>query len=360
MTGRRIAGLVALVCFCGAYGAGQERSASAPRDYEGWTDLGVALAHQGRYKEAITAYRKALESNPRAAATQLDLGLAYFKLGDFPAAAGPLRAAAEAMPGNAQVETLLGMSLYGSRNYGDAAAHLSRVSGEPGANSELMATLAKSFLYSRQYDKALGEFAAMLRRDPESAGVHMFMAEAYDAQNRTAEAIGELRAALKKGYVPDAHFGIGYILWRDRRYDDAAAEFRKELEGNARQAQALAYLGDVEMKAGKPDAKELLGKAVGIEDGIHVAHLDLGILAAKSKRYAEAEAELLRAIAIEPKSADGHYRLARVYQATGRPGDAKAEMTVVKRLHERRHEDLIEKISGPEAAGSAVRSDAVH
>ncbi len=348
-----------IVCLCWACGEARGQISSPPNDYRAWTDRGVALAHEGRYEEAIAAYRKALELNPRAAATQLDLGLAHFKQGDFEAAAGPLRAAAEAMPGNAQVETLLGMSLYGSGNYGEAAAHLERVATGPDANSELMATLAKSYLYSRQLDKALSEFEAMLKRDPESPGVHMLMAEAYDAQNRTAEATGELRAALKKGYVPDAHFGIGYILWRDRRDEEAGVEFRKELEVNPRQAQALAYLGDVEMKERKPDARELLAKAVGIEDGIHVAHLDLGILAAEGKRYGEAEAEFRRAIAIEPNEADGHYRLARVYQATGRAEEAKAEMAVVTRLHEKRHEDLIEKISGP-GAESGVRGNAVH
>lgn len=343
------------VCVCWAWG----QSVSPPEDYRAWTDRGVALAREGRYKEAIAAYRKALELNPRAAAAQLDLGLAYFKEGDFTAAAGPLRTAADAMPGNAQVETLLGMSLYGGGNYGEAAAHLERVAAGPAANSELMEALAKSYLYSRQLDKALGEFEAMLKRDPESPGVHMLMAEAYDAENRTAEAIGELRAALEKGYVPDAHFGIGYILWRSRKDEEAAVEFRKELDGNPRHAQALAYLGDVEMKEREPDATDLLRKAVGIEDGIHVAHLDLGILAAEGKRYAEAETEFRRAIAIEPNDADGHYRLARVYQATGRAGEARAELAVVKTLHEKRNEDLIEKISGPRA-GAGVRGNAVH
>lgn len=335
------------VCVCWARG----QSASPPDDYRAWTDRGVALAHEGRYKEAVAAYRKALELNPRAAATQLDLGLAYFKQDDFREAVRPLRAAEAAMPGNAQVETLLGMSLYGSGNYGEAAARLERVAAGPGANPAATEALAKSYLYSRQLDKALGEFEAMLKRDPESPAVHMLMAEAYDAQNRTAEAMGELRAALKKGYVPDAHFGIGYILWRDRRDEEATLEFRKELEGNPRQAQALAYLGDVEMKLGRPDARELLEKAVRIEDGIHVAHLDLGILAAEGKRYKEAEAEFRRAIASQPQDAGGHYRLARVYQATGRAEEAKTEMAVVTRLHAKRHEDLIEKISGPGAAG---------
>jgi hypothetical protein len=50
-------------------------------------------------------------------------------------------------------------------------------------------------------------------------------------------------------------------------------------------------------------------------------------------------------------AADAHYRLARLYEATGRRGEAQRELanaglTLVKNLHERTREDLLLKVSG--------------
>src|SRR2546425_6859169 len=47
------------------------------------SSLGVVLAREGRYEEAIANYKRALALNPRLPATQINLGLAYFKKGDF-------------------------------------------------------------------------------------------------------------------------------------------------------------------------------------------------------------------------------------------------------------------------------------
>lgn len=366
--------LAALVCLAGWAGEAQEAAGQArgleargdwagaeaawrqmlrqnPRDFRLWTELGITLAHQDRFAEAVAAYRKALELNPEAGATRLDLGLVYFKQGDFERAAEALGGAVRALPGNRQAEQLLGLSLYGARRYREAAPELEKLAAAEPGNSELLAALAHSYLYTRQYDKAKAEFENMLRRDPDSPAVHMLLAQADDGLNRTTEAIAELKAALARGFVPNAHFGIGYIYWRDHRYEEAAEEFRRELEGAPENAQAMAYLGDVEMKGQKGEAAGLLERAAARDSSIRIAQLDLGILAMEAGRMEEAEARLKRAIALDAGAADAHYRLARIYQQTGRGEAARQELATVTRLHERRHEDLIEKISGAQAAG---------
>ncbi len=335
--------------WAGAESAWRALLRSSPNDFRLWTDLGISLARQNRYADAVSAYRKALDLNPGAGPARLDLGLAYFKQGDFPNAARALRAAAAALPGNAQAEQLLALSLYGARNYAEAVPHLEKVAALDPSNSELLAALARSYLYNRQYDKAKAEFQTMLARDPDSPGVHMLLAQADDAVNRTSDAIAELRAALARGFVPNAHFGIGYIYWRDHRYAEAAAEFRQELESAPGNAQALAYLGDIELKDQNPEARPHLLRAASLDDSIRIAQLDLGILDTGAGRLDDATRYLKRAIALDPTAADAHYRLARIYQQTGKPAAARAELAAVTRLHQQRHEDLIEKISGPSA-----------
>jgi tetratricopeptide (TPR) repeat protein len=42
---------------------------------------GLALSKQGRWKEAINAYKESLRVNPRSAQTYLNLGFVYYELG---------------------------------------------------------------------------------------------------------------------------------------------------------------------------------------------------------------------------------------------------------------------------------------
>lgn len=331
-----------------AAAAWQALAQASPGDYRLWTDLGVALAHEKHYTEAVAAYRKALRLQPAATATQMDLGIAFFKQGDFAHAAAAFQSPAK-IPGNTQAGILLALSLYGAHDYQAAIPHLENLAAASPDNSELLEALAESYLYTRQFAKAKQEFEIMLRRNPNSPGVHMLLAQADDSLNRTAGAVAELRAALAHGYVPNAHFGIGYIAWRDKRYDEAATEFRRELASAPRHAQALAYLGDVLLRSHDPSARAMLEQAAALDDSIPIAHLDLGILDAGARQNASARKQFERAIALAPDDADAHYRLARLYQAEGETEEAKAQLAVVTRLHEARHEHLIEKISGLQA-----------
>jgi predicted Zn-dependent protease len=76
---------------------------------------------------------------------------------------------------------------------------------------------------------------------------------------------------------------------RWHQYDDAQKEFEVELTNDPGQAQALAYLGDVEWKSNHPDkALALLNRAVQSRKDIRLAHVDLGAVYTQQKQYPEA------------------------------------------------------------------------
>jgi len=332
----------------GAEQAWRELIHQSPGDYRYWTSLGIVLAHQEQYRDAIAAYRKALAIEPNAAPAELNLGLAYFKMGNFGSAIPVFRRVAKAQPNNRQARLLLGMSLYGASKFREAAAYLEASAEQYPANMQLRQVLAQSYLSGGEYDKAKAEFEQMLKRDPNSPEVHMLLGEAYDGLNQPKDAIAEYRAATSQGYLPNAHFGLGYLLWKEHRFDEASVEFRKELASDPSHAQALAYLGDVVLKHGQAKSAEgMLLQAIAHQKDIRIAHLDLGVIYSDQKRYQEAVAQLKQAIALDPKRADAHYRLARVYRESGDPTQAAAQLGIVKQLHEKTNEDLIVKISGP-------------
>jgi tetratricopeptide (TPR) repeat protein len=89
---------------------------------------------------------------------------------------------------------------------------------------------------------------------------------------------GQFQAAVK-GYPkePNAHFGLGYLHWKSRQYDYPKSGFESELSIVPNHPQALAYLGDIEMKRNDPEkVLALLQKAVRLRNDIRIAYLDLG------------------------------------------------------------------------------------
>jgi Flp pilus assembly protein TadD len=176
----------------------------------------------------------------------------------------------------------------------------------------------------------------------------MLMGEALDGLGRDADAVVEFQAAATASpKEPNVHFGLGYLYWKERRNDEAEGEFRRELANDPSHAQANAYLGDVLLHRDDAEgARPLLEKARRLDPKIRIVHLDLGILHAGHKEYEPASRELREAVRLDPSRADAHYRLAQVYQSLGRTTEAKAELATVRRLHEKRNEDLLQQISG--------------
>jgi len=177
----------------------------------------------------------------------------------------------------------------------------------------------------------------------------MLSGEALDGLGRTVEAIPEFEAATKAApQEPNVHFGLGYLYWKRHQYDEAKAAFEAELEVDPRNAQALAYLGDIELKRNDPDkAIPLLDKAVQLRTDIRVAYLDLGTIFSQQKKYPEALAALRHAEKIDPAQPDAHYRLARLYREMGKSAEADQEFAKFKELQEKT-EDVGTKMTEPQ------------
>ena len=73
-------------------------SQAATKNPQVWFDLGFAQSHLGKNVEAITAYKKAAELDPKWFEAQKNLGLALAKSGDLATAAEVFRKAVTLKP----------------------------------------------------------------------------------------------------------------------------------------------------------------------------------------------------------------------------------------------------------------------
>jgi tetratricopeptide (TPR) repeat protein len=140
--------------------------------------------------------------------------------------------------------------------------------------------------------------------------------------------------------VPNLHYSLGHILWKDLKVPEARAELQAELALNPNHAGALDDMGDTYLLEHQPAmALPYLTRALAADPANSDMHRDLGTAYAELKDYPKAEAEFKIAVAGDH---DGsvHYKLARVYQALGEKENASREFALSTTMNRDTHSKL--------------------
>ena len=320
-----------------------------PANAQALAHLGLLEARQEHYGDAIENYKKALALKPDMPGLQLNLGLALFKATRFPEAIPVFTAELHQHPGDQRLTILVGMSHYGMGDYLVAVPYLQRAAANDPQNLELRMTLAHSCMWSKQYQCVLDVEKEILALNPDSAEADILAGEALDQQGDDVGATEQFRAATKANpKEPNVHFGLGYLLWKQSKFAEAAVELQAELDDDSSNTQARAYLADAYVELTQYDkAEPELTKAIAASATSEMAHRDLGIVYANTGRNEAAMKELQRAIELDSQDIAPHWRLAKLYQAMGKKDEAKAEFAISSKMHQQANEALTEKMSGP-------------
>ena len=322
-----------------------------PSNPEPYAHLGLLEARQEHYKEAVPLYRKALSMNPATPGLRLNLGLALFKGGELKQAILEFKPLLKSQPpGSDQAQRLtilIGMAHYGLGEYAAAAPYLKQAAAHDAQNLPLRLTLAHSCLWAKQYQCVLDTYHEILALNAESAEADLLAGEALAEMKNQWAAIEQFRAAEKANpKEPDVHYGLGFLLWTQTQYPEAASEFQAELDNNPNHVQALTYLGDTQMHLKHPElAQPLLENALRLDAGQELAHLDLGILLADAGRQEDALREMRAAAKLDPGDVNVHWRLGRLYRAMGRKDEAKAEFDKASSITKAADSALVDRIS---------------
>ena len=324
---------------------------SEPSSSEAYAHLGLLEARRQQYEEAIPLYRKALALHSTLPGLRLNLGLAFFKAGRMKEALDQfsllLARTSPASPERQRLLTLVGMCHYGLGQFAQAAPYLQEAASRDSHNLGLLLALAQSYLWSYQYKNVLHTYRAILQVDLESAEAEMLAGEALDAMNDQDGAIKQFQSAARVDpKLPDVHFGLGYLLWIRHELPQAAAEFQAELDNDPVDAQAMAYLGDCDMRLGHPEAAlPLLKRAVDGNHTMELAYLDLGILDSSSGRKSQAVQEMLAAEKLAPNDANVSLRLGRLYASMGETARARSEFEKTSRMMRSANDTLVQKMA---------------
>jgi tetratricopeptide (TPR) repeat protein len=326
-----------------------------PSDPEAFAHLGLIEAHKEDYKQAIQFYRKALALNPKFPGLRLNLGLAFFKDGDMENAIRqfePLLKSSAAGTADAEkFNILIGMAHYGEGDFKEAVPYLKAAADADQQNLAIRLTLGHSCMWSKQYQCVMDTYHEILALNADSAEADMMAGEALDGLKDDAGAVEQFRAAIKVNpKEPNAHFGLGYLLWTEKHYPEAAKEFKAELANDPAHVQSIEYLADANIQMNEfGDSRPLLEKANKINPNLPLVHLDLAILDVEEGKQEAALREFAQAEKLNPNEVDVHWRLGRLYRSMGRKDEAKAEFDKATALTKAKDEEVYRKINNPDA-----------
>lgn len=335
-----------------------------PGSAEANADLGLVEARQEHYKEAIPLYRKALALDPHMSGIQLNLGLAYFKTAAMKEAIATLSPLLKTLPADSpermRVSTLIGLAHYSAGEFAGAIPYLRAAANADPQNILYRFSLAQSCLNEKQYQCVLDEYQELLKLNAESAAADMLAGQAYDEMKNTAGAIEQFRAAIKADPKwPNAHFGLGYLLWTQNQCEEASKEFQAELDIVPENARAMTLLADCRVQIGQPnDALPLLEKALKIDPSIARAHMNLGIIYQDQGRQQDALRELKAAVKLTPGDSNIHWRLARLYQSMGRKEEAKVEFEKTSSLKKAESDSIFTELKAAQQRGGTTDAPA--
>ncbi|HEY6307454.1 MAG TPA: tetratricopeptide repeat protein [Candidatus Angelobacter sp.] len=315
----------------------QAQMTSQAKNPQFWFDLGFAQSHQQKTQDAIQAYRKAVELAPDWFEANLNLGVDLARSGDSSAAVPVLKHSVELKPRSG-----------GEKALGNAWLSLAKALEE--GRTDLMGAAAA-------YDKAA-------ELNPGDAGLSV-------RAGGLLERAGDLDAAeshyTKAALAGDTSGMAGLIdlLNRHQRYADAEVWLRKYLKQNPGDSSAVVLLGSTLVAEGKGgeaiallqplstpttfginrrlaemyvDEKQyaaaipLLQQLLEKNPSDPSLHLRLGLALLHQLKYAEAEAELLKAIQLKPDLTEAYFELAyaaqqnKHYELSIRVLDARAKL----------------------------------
>jgi tetratricopeptide (TPR) repeat protein len=326
-------------------------SKAQPTNPEPFARLGLLEARRGHYPQAIVLYRKAMVLKPAMPGLRLNLGLALFKDDQYKQAIQTftplLRSQSSSSPEMQRLNILVGMSHYGLGEYQAAVPYLKQAADRDAQNLPLLLTLAHSCLLSKQYQCVLDAYHRMVAQNAESAEADMLVGEALDEMKDTIGATQEFRSAVQANpKEPNAHFGLGYLLWTQMQYPEAAQEFQAELDNTPDYTQAMLYLADADIRLNRnDDARSLLEKLVKSNPAISMGRLDLGIVYTEAGRKEDALREFRAAAALKPDDVNVHMRLGRLYRSMGKATEAKVEFDKASSLNKADNDALLTVIS---------------
>jgi tetratricopeptide (TPR) repeat protein len=303
-------------------------------------------AETGKFYSAEPLFKEALQLAPNDSNLKFDFAKACLDNDRLPEA----KLLAEQLTNSPQTDVarrlLYGRALFHLGDFQSARTQLEQAFAvKPEFNTGYL--LGKTYLLLHQDLEARRLFGGMARNFGDTAKTHIYFGRAYSETDYPAEAVEEFhRAMAKDDQAPDAHYylGLTYLGHNESAgYAKAVPEFRAELDRSKNDFRSYYMLGYIALKQRDfREAEAELQRAIALEPDDAQSLLELAEVYDNTNRLAEEESILRKAISLsrEGSANEGqvsriHYLLGRLLEKSGRHQQATEEMKIVVEIQKR-------------------------
>jgi tetratricopeptide (TPR) repeat protein len=305
-------------------GGDQEHAATEYKAFlaEALRRIATLRAHLGKYDDAEKLLTAGLSLAPEDPELLLDFAALRLDQDKLAEAKTEAEKALQADPKNARAQYLLGNVLFQQGDYKGAREHLeAAVVGAP--NFETGYLLGITYLKMNDQTRADLLFNEMVSGLGDTAKIHVYLGRAYRDAGFVERAVEELKKAVARDTTaPQVHYFLGLAyLGRDgdSGFPEAVPEFRAELKNNPNDYRTHYLLGYILLKQHNlEEAESELKRAAALDPRNPDPLLYLGQLYSDTDRQKEAEESLRQAIALTDDAARNDYQINRAHYLLGR------------------------------------------
>jgi protein O-mannosyl-transferase len=266
------------------------------------TNMGAALAEQGKFEEAIPHYQEALRIRPDDFDAHYNLANSLARQGKLEEAVSHYAAVLQKQPEAAAVHNNMGIALSQLGRADEAIVHFREaIRIKPNfqdAGSNLESTLLKEAVAKRRTP----EKVAIQQAAPGTAEGELRTGLSLYQEGKAEEAIPKFEEALRLNpNLVAAHVSLGLIMAQKRDLDKAIEHFRKALKIKPDIAETHNSLGvALTYKGALDEAMEHFETALRINPRFAKAHNSLAVALAQKGRTDEAISHLRKALQLQP------------------------------------------------------------
>jgi serine/threonine-protein kinase len=181
-------------------------------------------------------------------------------------------------------------------------------------------------------DNAVAEFSQAIKIDPNYALAYAGLGNAYWAQFRRLDKGNEVAAKASSNCekalslnpeLVEGHICLGNVLNGQGQYEKAVEQFKRAVESNGENDEALHGLAEAYTNLGNFSAAEATYKrAIALRPNYWGVYNWLGLFYYRQQRYSDAAAMFLKATQLAPDNYQSYITLGGIYITLGRYQDA--------------------------------------
>lgn len=219
------------------------------------TALGMTYLSLDQPRDAMRAFKRSIELDPKDPAPRYQLGVLQSDQGLLPQAEENLRVAVEATPDDSDYLSALGFNYYRAGKNELAIETLEKALAAGAENENAFVALGYLYYEANRLEDSRAAFARILDLDPERGDVYNNMGYIDILRGDLQEAEEELNACLEKdaSYLR-ARYNLALTAWLQGEHDKAIELYKQASRDDRGDAELQQHLSDLDEVASHYDA----------------------------------------------------------------------------------------------------------